>query len=152
MQVTQKIKCCVLAAAMIVFISGCNFIKYSYTYEQSLDNATKVEICRYDYDTKSVKVIDELDLDVASALLSDIASLDCYRPFGDHARSYGEIVIYITYANGEAEVIGMVNSATVDLNGEWHMKAYYYDYAQWCAVIIKYVDRQLVPELEPYLE
>lgn len=152
MQVMKKIGCWVLAVAMSILASGCNFVKYSYAYEQSLDNATKVEICRYDYDTKSTEVIDVLDLDVAFALLSDIASLDCYKPFGDHSRDYGEIVVYITYANGEAEVIGMVNSATVDLNGKWHIKAYYYDYAQWCAVIVKYIDPQLVPEIEPYLE
>lgn len=152
MRIMRRIVNCSLAMVVLVAVAGCSLIEYSYPYAQDMDKVEKVELCRYDYWAKTVEAISVLDMDTAALLLSDIASLSCYRPFGDRSRDYGEIVLYISYTNGAAEVIGMVNTATVDLDGRWMMTGYYFDYAQWCEVVMKYVDPELVPELQRYLE
>ncbi len=152
MRIIKRIVNCLLAIIVVIATTGCSFIEYSYSYEQSLDNVAKVELCRYDYWTESIEIISVLDMDTAYALLSDIASLSCYKPFGDHSTYYGDIVLYISYTNGEAEVNGMGNSAAVDMDGRWIMKGYYFDEAQWCEAVMNHVDSKLVPELKRYLE
>lgn len=152
MRTMKRIGICLLAMVVLVAVAGCSLIEYSYSYAQDLDKVEKVELCRYDYWTKTVEVISVLDMGTAALLLSDIASLSCFRPFGDSSTDYGEIVVYISYKNGEAEVMGMGNTATVGLDGRWMMTGYYFDDAQWCEVVMKYVDPQLVPELQRYLE
>lgn len=127
-------------------------VKHKYPFDQSIENVKKVELCRYDYETDTASPLMTFGEDTGDALLTDIEALDCYRPFGDPATDYGEIVLFITYANGEAEVVGWLNSATIDLEGEWWPKAYYFDSAEWCTVVLKYVDAELVPELGKYLE
>lgn len=143
---------CFSVIAILITITGCDFITYQYPFEQSVENVEKVELCRYDYETDTASPLVTLDEDTGDALLTDIGTLDCHKPFGDHATDYGEIVLFITYTNGEAEVVGWLNSATIDLEGEWWPKAYYFDSAEWCAVVLKYVDAELVPELGKYLE
>lgn len=152
MRIMRRILNCLLAMVVLISVAGCSFIEYSYPYAQDLDKVEKVELCRYDYSTKSIEVILKLDADTTSSLLTELSSLSCYRPFGDHSTYYGAIVLYISYTNGEAEVLGMRNSADVDLDGRWMMKGYYFDYAQWCEVVMRYVDPELVPELHRYLE
>lgn len=152
MRIIKRIVNGLLAFVVFVTVTGCSFIEYSYSYAQSPDNVAKVEIGRYDYWTKAIEVISILDTDAAHSLLADLASLGCYRPFGDSSTDYGEIVVYIWYTSGEAEVIGMGNTAIIDLDGRWMMTGYYFDDTQWCEVVMKYVDPQLVPELQRYLE
>ena len=95
----------------------------------------------------------DADLEDAEELLQDISALPSHKHYGDFPMgSYGEIILYITYAGGEAEVVGMVNSASVRLDGVWWIKGYYFDSQQWCTVLTKYVDKELVPELEEYLK
>lgn len=145
---------CVIGA--FALFTGCSLVKYQYSFDQPYSNVIKMEVCQYHYATKRedtyITPVAELDLEKAEELLRDISELACYKHFGDSSMNYGDIVLYITYSNGEAEVLGMVNSASVDTNGKWWMKVYYFDSTQWCAVLTKYVDPELVPELGRYLE
>ena len=135
------------AITFLTSLSGCRLIKYSYPFTQDVADVISVEICRYDFYDKLVTPIIELEKDKATSLLEDISELDCYMRFGDGTRDYGRVVIYITYKNGEAEVIGKSNRARVDAKGEWWIEPYYFDKAEWSALILKYVDEELVPEL-----
>jgi hypothetical protein len=156
MRAVIKAGICFLSLLLCIFCTGCSLVDYTYAYDQPYENIVKVEVCQYHYATNPkdayVTPVMELDLDDAKALLADISALDCHKPFGDHSRTYGAIVLYIHYANGEAEVQGMVNSASVDMDGEWTIKAYYFDSTQWCSALVTYIDLETVPELAPYLE
>ena len=134
---------------LILFFTGCNRT-YAYSFAQSLDNVDKVEICEYDYDSKSTSTIVALNHADAKALLNEINAMKCKRHFGDHTTNYGEVVIYITYTDGNAEVIGDRNVAQVDTNGNWHIGIEYFDTDQFLTLITKYVDSDLLPDLDEY--
>ena len=141
-----------IIAILLTTLLGCRKT-CSYSFDQDLSNIASVEICRYDYHTDSTTSIMCLDEDASMKLLKDIAALNSYKPWsGDGTRDYGEIVVYITYQNKEAEVIGMVHSASVDIKGEWWIKPDYFDYAEWSAVIMENVGEDVVPELKKYVE
>lgn len=145
---------CLLIFVLLIAVAfaGCNFIDYTYSLDQSMDNIEKVEICLYDYESDSTSFAVELEQEAASALLDDIMSLSCRVPFGDTGDDYGPVVLYITYINGEAEVLGRLKSASVDLTGTWQMKSYTFNGVEWCSTVLKYVDSELVPELVEDLE
>ena len=145
---------CLLVFVLLIAVAftGCNFIDYTYSLDQSMDNIQKVELCSYDYESNSTSLIIELDMETGKALLTEITALTCRKYFGDHTSDYGPVVLYITYTNGEAEVIGMCNSASVDLTGEWWISIYYFDDIQWCNTVLKYVDPEMVPQLVEYME
>ena len=127
--------------------AGCEMAGSSYSFSQSIENVKKVEICSYDYAQKTVTPIKELTTEEAEGILEDIAALECYKHFGDSTRDYGEVVIYITYENDEAEVIGIWNVAQVDLEGEWHIGIEYFDRTAFCEMLGKYIDMDLLPEI-----
>ena len=136
-----------IVIAFLSSLSGCRLIKYSYSFTQDIADVIRVEICRYDFYEESVTPIIELKMDEAVSLLEDISKLDCYKIFGDGVTDYGRVIVYITYRNGEAEVIGSGNRARVDADGKWWRGPYWFDYDEWNALILKYVDEELVPEL-----
>ena len=104
---------------------------------------------RYDDKTNSiVEVIKTLDEDSGRALYEDFSATSCRKHFGDHPTGYGQVIIYIEYENGEADIIGFVNSGTVDKSGEWWVNVKYFYPEDFAMIVIKYVDRELVPELE----
>ena len=132
-------------------LSACKLIKYSYSFAQGKEEVKIVELCRYDYSTKTIEQIKTLDEDTARGLLSDISNMDAYRNFGDYDREdFGHIVIYITYQNGEHELIGAASAATADASGNWQIKNNWFESSKWCEVLLKYIDASLVPELMNY--
>ena len=154
----RKIQALALAGVLciLVLLYGCDRKVVQYSYNQTYPNVVKIEVFRYNYGSKSdedaTTLITMLDLEKGKALLKDIAELPCYKHWGDFPLgSYGDIILYITYANGEAEVVGNVNSASVNTNGEWYIKGYYFDNKPWSEVLTKYIDKELVPELDKYL-
>lgn len=154
-RVKVLIAACVLMA--LILLAGCQQKIYQYPFDQAFSNVVKVEVFRYHYADypadATLTLVAELDLEDAEELLQDISALPSHKHYGDFPMgSYGEIILYITYAGGEAEVVGMVNSASVRLDGVWWIKGYYFDSQQWCTVLTKYVDKELVPELEEYLK
>ena len=148
----KTVLCMVLVAVvLLVTLSGCRQKAYSYSFTQSIDNVVCVEIRKYDYATGATTPLVTLDESTALSLLEDISALDCYKQFGDYPRDdYSDVVVYISYANGAAEVIGIRNTARVDSEGKWWVSSYYFNDAAWCDVILKYIDSEIVPELDKY--
>ena len=66
----------------------------------------------------------------------------------DPPTSFGDIILYIEYTNGEAEVLGYPQSVSVRENGQTVWKPYEFNSTQWSATLLKYVDADLVPELD----
>lgn len=123
-----------LITLVIISVTGCQRT-YDYSFAQSIENVEKVEICEYDYYSHSTALIAVLDAEDADSLLSEIDAIECKRHFGDHTSTYGEVVVYITYADGTAEVIGLRNVAQVDKDGEWHIGVEYFDATKICALL-----------------
>ena len=57
--------------------------------------------------------------------------------------------MYINYKNGEAEIIGTALSSKVDVEGNLHVKIRCFSRSDFCNIVLKYVDEDLVPELSP---
>lgn len=149
----NKIFLMILVIVMLISSVGCSETiwtkEYEYDFLQSSENISSVKIMRYDDKTNSiVEVIKTLDEDSGRALYEDFSATSCGKTFGDHASGYGEVIIYIEYENGEADIIGFVNSGTVDKSGEWGVNVKYFRPDDFAMIVIKYVDRELVPELE----
>lgn len=154
----MKCKKFLSALLMIVFVplltAGCLSIyqrTYEYSFSQPLDQVEKVEILAYDDKADVATPLVVLDENQANSLLTDIDALLCKRHFGDSTMAYGEAVIYITYANGEAEVIGIYNVAKVDTIGNWHIGVEFFDRKEICTLLLQYAP-ELQPELQKYLE
>lgn len=143
-------KCLLLLIILttILNFSGCRFIHDHYEFDQSIENVQAVQICRHHYGTETVTPIVQLEKDDYENLLTDIQSLEWYRYFNDPRTYCGEIVVQIVYCDGTGEIIGSPNSARVDENGEWHLGMKYYTSEDWEKLIYKYVDPNLVPELQ----
>lgn len=155
----NKIFLMLLVIVMIVSSVGCSETiwtkEYEYELNQSIENVTSVKIVRFDDNTKSVmEVIKTLDDISAKELLEDISTTSCRRHFGDRPTSYCEIIIYIEFQNGEAELIGPVVCGEKDKNGNLYQKREYFLYEDFCGVVVKYVEKDLilVPEFEAYLQ
>ena len=149
----NKIFLMILVIVMIVSSVGCSETiwtkEYEYDFLQNSENISSVKIMRYDDKTNSiVEVIKTLDEDSGRALYEDFSATSCRKHFGDHPTGYGEVIIYIEYENGEADIIGFVNSGTVDKSGEWWVNLKHFSPDDFAMIVIKYVDRELVPELE----
>lgn len=141
-----------LILCLLLIVVRCCGQTHTYKFAQSLDAVERVEICRYDYEQKTVKSLKVLNQDEAISLLADVEALTCHKHFGDHTMDYGEIVVYITYTNSEAEVLGIWNTAQIDSDGNWHIGIEYFDDVSFAEMILKYIDAEFVPELNQYLK
>lgn len=155
----NRIKLCLLLCivGMLIMCAGCSaFREYRHEFDQPFDNVVKVEIMRYHDAIKEedtyITPITEIDLETAKEMLAEIGELPSYKSLGDPSKSYGSIIIYITYANGEAEVIGHTSAASITVDGEWWPEVQYFKYVHWYTMLLKYVDPELIPEAEEYLE
>ena len=153
MKCKKMIVLLLLITSVLMLTAGCNRT-YDYSFAQNLDNVEKVEIRAYEYDPYDDKTtpIVTLDEEDGKALLNEVDAMKCKRHFGDHTSTYGEIVVYITYKDQTAEVIGLRNVAQVDKDEEWHIGIEYFDAAQLCTLIMKYVDEDLLPDLSKYFD
>ena len=116
-----------------------------------MENIKSIEIRRLDYYFKKNEssVIVTLDENESKKLIDDISIAKCslIRAPSAMEQSCGYIVVYIIYENGEVEVIGSMNSAKIDKNGEWDMQHQAIEHQEFKEIIFKYVDKDLVPEL-----
>ena len=136
---------------VLMCVSACKIIKYTYSFAQSMEQVETVELCRYDYAAKTITQIKSLDKEDARGLLLDISSMDAYRNFGDYEREdFGHVVVYVTYQDGAHELIGTWSAAVSDASGNWEIKNNWFESLKWRDVILKYIDASLVPELLRY--
>lgn len=151
MRYRRSILVVLLILLLPIVITGCRQT-YDYSFAQSIDHVEKVEICQYEYKTHTSTSLITLNNNQARALLTDIDALKCKKHFGDHTQDYGEVVIYITYTDGTAEVIGLWNVALVDEEGLWHIGIEYFDAKELYAIMVKYTDEDLLPDLSASLQ
>ena len=121
-------------------LCGCQRKAYTYAFNQDIASIRKVEICTYNYKTEEHSAVKELNEEEIESLCADIQDLKCYKIFGDHPTGFGSVIVYITYSDGQAEVIGPSNTARVDATGKWHLDVYYFDEEPFLAMIAKYTD------------
>lgn len=119
-------------------LCGCQRKAYTYAFNQDIASIRKVEICTYNYKTEEHSAVKELNEEEIESLCADIQDLKCYKWFGDHATGFGAVIVYITYADGGAEIVGPVNTAWVDASGNWDLTAYYFDNEPFYEMISKY--------------
>ncbi len=137
-------KMCVVYLLFLILIcmSGCRWLfTYSYSIDQSPDQVEKIEICKYDYKTEKLTSIKTLDEQEKETILTEIPLLTCRRHFpGNHRTDYGEIVIFITYKDNTAEVLGVWNVAKVDGDGDWNIGMEYFEEEDFLKMLLKYLE------------
>lgn len=132
----------IITIVMIIAITGCNQDPFQYSFLQERDMIEKVEICSFnDYD-RTMELIVALSEEQIDAILNDFASLECRsEPFLKQPHhDYGDVIVCITYQNGEKEVFGAYNIACVSSNGEWRRTRDYFDVHEFRELLLKYVD------------
>lgn len=139
MKTRQLICICFILLGLTSALVGCKLISFPHRFDQELQNVEEVQLLQYHYHTRNTTPIAILDNDVSRDLLTEITQLPCYRYFNDPSTDYGNTIIQITYSNGEGEIIGNRNSASISKDGKWNKKSYYFDSAQWDSVISKYL-------------
>ena len=135
----------VIAVVVLVLLSGCENESFTHEFRQDQANIKQVEICAYEHVGRVLTPIVKLSNDDINALLNDIRALDCHEvsfPL-DTPRTYGDVVICITYYDGETEVIGITNIGYISPDGKWHLTKEYFDIEDIRGVINKYI----VPEM-----
>ena len=139
---------------MLFLFSGCIVQTRYFELSDEIENISMVEIHRNNGDEHATIPIITLELDEGKALVSELVALPLpsHLVSGDPIDGLGYIVVYVTYQNGEADLISYLGSAKVDLDGNWKPIRDGFDLAEWSAVVIKYVDLELVPELAQFLE
>lgn len=139
---------------VLISISGCVWFTYHYEFCQDAEYVASIDIyrCEDDEDNLEMTFIYSLDESMTAQFVADIEALDSYKYFGDFSHTFSGILVYITYENGEGEVLTAYTTAKVDLNGQWHVGIDNFDKSEFYSVMLKYVDPDLVPELEQYIE
>ena len=154
MKTVKKIGIYLFVFFVLVQLSGCVWFTHHYEFSQDADHVARVDIyrCENDEDDLEMVPICVLDGSLTEQFLADIVALDSYEYFGDFSHTFAGVLVYITYENGEGEVLTAYTTAKVDLNGKWHVGVDHFDESAFYSVILKYVDPALVPELEQHNE
>ena len=153
----NKVPLMLLVIVLLISSVGCSETiwtkEHEFTFSQSVNNVTSVKIVRYDDETESIiEVVKVLSDYEAEMLIADFTATGCRKHFGDHGTYYGYILVLISYENQEVDVIGPENCAKIDENGVWRIRNKHFDDGDFCDIVLRYVDRELVPELERYLQ
>ena len=136
----------VIAVVVLMLLSGCENESFTHEFRQDQANIKQVEICAYEhayeYIDRVLTPIVKLSDEDSNALLNDIRALDCYEyvfPY-DTPKDYGDVVICITYYDGEKEIIGLTNIGYILPNGEWRSTKEYFKWGEIRGVVNKYIN------------
>ena len=141
-----------LGIVLLCMLTGCYSEPFTYEFRQPRSNVEKVEICAYDHREGTREVLGQLDDESIDDLLADIQALSCNKEtFSyDTPREYGDVVIFITYLDGEEEMIGIINIGWRAPDGTHHLTKKYFGVSYICAVIAKYVDAEVLAEFDGF--
>ena len=138
----------VIAVVVLMLLSGCENESFTHEFRQDQANIKQVEICAYERVDRVLTPIIKLSNDDINALLNDIRALDCHEFFPlDTPRNYGDVVICITYYDGEKEVIGITNIGYISPDGKWHLTKEWFDIKDIYGVINKYIVPEILSEI-----
>ncbi len=147
----KKLLSILLLFAMVAVFAGCYSEPFTYEFRQPRSNVEKVEICAYDHKEGTKEVLVQLDEETADALFADLQALPCVEGFTiDAPNSYGAVVIFITYLDGEEEMIGVYNIGWRDADGKLHTSNMNFDIPDMRALIAKYVDAEILAEFNGF--
>ena len=122
-----------------VLLSGCSNDTFTYCFRQDSNNVEKIEICSYDHNSGTRTPIIKLEKGAENALMEELSALECHQFFPlDPILSYGDKVIYITYYDGEVEMIGEYNIGWITPSGKLNTTNYYFDLQEIRDLIEKY--------------
>lgn len=147
MKANKGILVILFCVQLLVIVTGCSY-EGPYTFRQDRSNIEKVEICEYNSATKTRTPIVELAEADAQTLVSELETMQCgqYGP-GDHPRNYGRLMICITYADNEVELIGLTNIGWVARDGKLNLSEYCFNEREIFDLILAYTDPELLPDL-----
>lgn len=143
---------------LIAACCGCKRLAaYSYEFRYAEEEIATVQICALDSkETTSLETfipLYTLSKEDAHQLLVDVAALECrqwaYPPVDQF---YGGVVICVTYANGEGEIIGIENCAYFSEDKTLSIRGDYFDISDIVGVIAKYGDSNVLAKYTPYFE
>lgn len=155
MKTHKALSACLLLFSLILTLASCNYQPRSqgqtYAFRQEHTNIEKIEICKYDHYARTRTPLAELSQTDMDLLLDDISSLKMDRfPMLDPILSYGDVVIVISYFDGEAEIIGITNIGWSTADGKLHTTKNCFAIKDICAVIAKYVDAEVLADASEY--
>ena len=145
-----KFTVCLLAIVLSVSaIAGCSQYKGPYTFwRQDKSNIEKIEICSYDWKTKTRTSLAELSDAEAEEIMSELSEIEFVEWFVPPPSDFGPHIICITYLDGEIEVIGSICTGYISPDGS--EKLTYYGIAEesgsFYDLIGKYVDLSLLDD------
>ena len=135
--------------SLVATLFGCQERMYGYTFAQTTNKVTKVEACWYDHSQFADKRIPDpflvLEGEEAKEIVEDITDTVCfkYQENDEHPDGYGDIVLIITYANGERELLGKLNCANITTDGSWNISGYYFCDSRWDEVLSEVIFRMV---------
>ena len=142
----------VIAVVVLMLLSGCENESFTHEFRQDQANIKQVEICSYkhayEYIDRVLTPIVKLSDEDSNALLNDIRALDCYEyvfPY-DTPKDYGDVVICITYYDGEREIIGITNIGYILPNGEWYSTKEYFNWGEIRGLVNKFLVLEMSSE------
>jgi len=152
----SKLILCLLVCIVLISAVGCKQYKGPYTlWRQDKSNIEKVEICSYDWKTKTRTSLAELSDTEAEEIMSELSEMEFFKWFAPPPSDFGEHIICITYSDGEIDVIGSVCTGYINRDGTEKLTYYgisseepisFYD------LIEKYVDPSLIDTNSEYTE
>lgn len=151
MKLYKHIASMLIFSMLTIIFVGCESEESYYQFRQDLQNVVTVSVCSYDLGTGTCTKIIDLNTEDRTALINILSTMKCKRYFpGDHPRDYGPLVITLTYADEEIELIGLTNIGWITPDGKRWLSDFYFEEREVYDLICKFVDLSLLPDI--YLE
>lgn len=116
----KKVRWIVFILCLGIFIKGLGTTRH-FPLSQPETQISKIELLHKQMENNNLLPlfvpICEIPMDQVDEFLSDFQQLDCSRNGFDPATAFGELVIRITYQNGDADLVGYANNAYVTAEG-----------------------------------
>ena len=140
-----------ISLSILLLTFGCR-ADYPYPFDQSFDNIEQVSLHRVEESHPhgwyaETTWVEDIELESAKEMLGKLKDLEVRKHFGDSMIDYGNYLLYISYLDETAEVVGWPNSASIDTEGNWTRKIVYFHHEEWTAVVSQYVETDLTAEL-----
>ena len=120
---------------IIILISailyGCSVpLDLEYSYRQSADQITSIEILRKEYDSvrtdTPMNVLKVFDPSEFQMVLDGLGNVPITRRLNPPGTGFGLYIIRITYQNGEADLIGNYNTGYITTDGQLYQESYFF--------------------------
>lgn len=137
-----------LMLVMLLFYS-CVDTAMPYSLRQSTEHIVAVRFLngqKFDDASKTYEIITQMELEQGLTFIEELRKIECRKAFPlDTPVGFGEVIVEITYANGEVEMIGCDNNGWITPDGQWEYDSYYFDLESFYALLSQYVDESYFP-------